>query len=168
MVRSKASIVVVAGISMLIMASTLLISQSRIYGQEVQVGKFTADLQPRAGSNATGKVILQALPDLKTIWYSINASGLKDVTNVAISQETTAGRLSDVVIIHTSSGQGIMQGAQNGTIATGNFTASEFSGALEGKRMADFVKAIGDGKIVVRVASSAYPLGELAGKLSIS
>jgi hypothetical protein len=34
--------------------------------------------------------------------------------------------------------------------------------------MADFVKAIGDGKIVVRIASSAYPLGELAGKLSIS
>ena len=120
--------------------------------------------QPRAGSNATGSAILQVLEDLKTISYSIDASGLKDITNIAISQDTGTGRIPDVVIIRTPSAQGIMKGPISGTVAKGNFTASDLIGPLDGSRLADFVKAITDGKIVIRVSSSAFPLGEIAGK----
>ena len=151
------------------LASTLLISQSRVYGQETQgsqVGKFTADLQPRASSNATGKAVLQTLPDLKTISYSINASGMKDIKTITISQNGPTGP-RDVVVIHTASSQGIMQGPQNGTVATGNFTQTDLVGPLAGKRMADFVKGVGDGTIVITIGSTAYPAGELGGKLSI-
>ena len=151
----------------LVVASAFLVSQTKVYAQETTqplVGKFTADLQPRAGSNATGNAVLQALGDLKTISYSINASGLKDVTAVAISQDTGTGRIPDVVIIRTPSAQGIMKGPISGTVAKGNFTASDLIGPLDGSRLADFVKAITDGKIVIRVSSSAFPLGEIAGK----
>jgi CHRD domain-containing protein len=151
----------------LVMASAFLVSQTKVYAQETTqplVGKFTADLQPRAGSNATGNAILQVLGDLKTISYSIDASGLKDITNIAISQDTGTGRIPDVVIIRTPSAQGIMKGPITGTVAKGNFTASDLIGPLDGSRLADFVKAITDGKIVIRVSSSAFPLGEIAGK----
>ena len=151
----------------LVMASAFLVAQTKVYAQETTqplVGKFTADLQPRAGSNATGNAILQVLGDLKTISYSIDASGLKDITNIAISQDTGTGRIPDVVIIRTPSAQGIMKGPISGTVAKGNFTASDLIGPLDGSRLADFVKAITDGKIVIRVSSSAFPLGEIAGK----
>ena len=151
----------------LVMASAFLVAQTKVYAQETTqplVGKFTADLQPRAGSNGTGSAILQVLEDLKTISYSIDASGLKDITNIAISQDTGTGRIPDVVIIRTPSAQGIMKGPISGTVAKGNFTASDLIGPLDGSRLADFVKAITDGKIVIRVSSSAFPLGEIAGK----
>jgi hypothetical protein len=57
-----------------------------------------------------------------------------------------------------------MKGPITGTVAKGNFTASDLIGPLDGSRLADFVKAITDGKIVIRVSSSAFPLGEIAGK----
>ena len=154
----------------LVMASAFLVSQTKVYAQETPQalsGTFTADLQPRAGSNATGIASLQALGDLKTIWYSINGSGLKDVTSIAISQETGTGRFPDVVNLRTSTQEGIMQGPISGTIVKGNFTASDFMGPLSGSRLADFVKAIADGKIVIRVSSSAFPLGEIAGKVIV-
>ena len=151
----------------LVMASAFLVSQTKVYAQETTqplVGKFTADLQPRAGSNATGNAILQVLGDLKTISYSINASGLKDITTIAISQDTGTGRFPDVVTLRTSTQEGIMKGPISGTVVKGNFTASDLIGPLDGSRLADFVKAITDGKIVIRVSSSAFPLGEIAGK----
>jgi len=153
----------------LVMASAFLVSQTKVYAQETPQplsGTFTANLEPRAGSNGTGIAILQALGDLKTVWYSINASGLKDVTSIAISQETGTGRFPDVVNLRTSTQEGIMQGPINGTIAKGNFTASDFIGPLDGSRLADFVKAIADGKIVIRVSTSAFPLGEITGRPS--
>ena len=90
----------------LVMASAFLVSQTKVYAQDTPPtlsGKFTADLQPRTGSNSTGKASLQALSDLKTIWYVINASGPKDVTAVAISQDTGTGRFPDVVTLRSFS-----------------------------------------------------------------
>ena len=57
-----------------------------------------------------------------------------------------------------------MKGPISGTVAKGNITASDLIGPLDGSRLADFVKAITDGKIVIRVSSSAFPLGEIVGK----
>jgi hypothetical protein len=39
-------------------------------------------------------------------------------------------------------------------------------GPLEGKSLGDFVKAIGDGKIIIRVSTSPFPLGEIYGKVN--
>ena len=154
---------------MLILASALLVSQTKAYGQETQstLGKFTAELQPRTGSNATGSAELQILPDLNTISYIIDASGINNVTDISMSIDMGTGRYPDVVSIRSATSEGIMQGPTSGPLAEGNFTASDLTGALSGARLADFVKDITDGKIVVRVSSSNFPLGELVGKVNV-
>ena len=154
---------------MLILASALLVSQTKAYGQETQspLGKFTAELQPRTGSNATGSAVLQILPDLNTISYIIDASGINNVTDISMSLDTGTGRYPDVVSIRSATAEGIMPGPISGPLAEGNFTASDLTGALSGARLADFIKDITDGKIVVRVSSSNFPLGELIGKVNV-
>jgi hypothetical protein len=168
MVRREKSVVQIVGVSMLILASALLVSQTKAYGQDTQstLGKFTAELQPRTGSNATGSAVLQILPDLNTISYIIDASGINNVTDISMSIDMGTGRYPDVVSIRSATAEGIMPGPVNGPLAEGNFTASDLTGALSGARLADFVKDITDGKIVVRVSSSNFPLGELIGKVN--
>jgi hypothetical protein len=162
MIRRKGSLLQVVGISMLVMASALLISQST----GAQVGKYSADLKPRTGSNATGKATLEALPDHTTISYSVTPSGLKDIKSIFISEETGTGRAPDVVTLRSVTSQGLMN-ATNGTAIKGNFTAKDLNGPLAGKGLADFIKAITDGKILIRVESTAFPLGEIAGKVNV-
>ena len=49
---------------------------------------------------------------------------------------------------------------------SGNFTESELIGPLEGKTLADFVNAINDEKIIIRVQTVPFPLGEIAGNVT--
>ena len=131
------------------------------------IGQIYSELQPRTGSNATGSAVLQILPDLNTISYIIDASGINNVTDISMSLDTGTGRYPDVVSIRSATAEGIMQGPISGPLAEGNFTSSDLTGALSGARLADFIKDITDGKIVVRVSSSNFPLGELIGKVNV-
>jgi len=153
-------------ISALFLASGLLIIQSVQSGSAQGItGTFTADLQPRSGSNASGTATLEIQDNGKTIHYKIDATGLSNVTDISISQETGTGRAPDVVILRTASQSGLGQGSGS---LSGNFTESELIGPLQGKTLADFVKAINDGKIIFRVQTVAFPLGEIAGNITAS
>ena len=129
-------------------------------------GKFTADLQPRSGSNATGKANLELNGDQKLVKYTIKGTGLNNITGIAISQETGTGRAPDVVTIRSAPQSGIEPSSGEREIAKGNFTASDFMGPLQGKNLADFVKAIDDGKIIITVSTGPYPLGEIFGNVT--
>ena len=162
MVVKRSSIVQASVISALLLVSVLTIIQAGT----AQTGKFTADLQPRAGSNATGKATLEAMGDNKPITYTITATGLNNsITNVAISQEMGSGRAPDVVTLRSATQSGLAQASGNDELS-GNFTATDLMGPLEGKSLGDFVKAIGDGKIIIRVSTSPFPLGEIYGKVT--
>ncbi|MDW0287787.1 MAG: CHRD domain-containing protein, partial [Nitrososphaeraceae archaeon] len=151
-------------ISALFLASGLLIIQSVQSGSAQGItGTFTADLQPRSGSNASGTATLEIQDNGKTIHYNIDATGLSNVTDISISQDTGTGRAPDVVIIRTASQSGL--GPSSGALS-GNFTNSELTGPLQGKTLADFVKAINDGKIIFRVQTVTFPLGEIAGNVT--
>ena len=151
-------------ISALFLASGLLIIQSVQSGSAQGItGTFTADLQPRSGSNASGTATLEIQDNGKTIHYNIDATGLSNVTDISISQDTGTGRAPDVVIIRTASQSGL--GPGSGALS-GNFTDSELTGPLQGKNLADFVKAINDGKIIFRVQTVTFPLGEIAGNVT--
>ena len=151
-------------ISAVFLASGLLIIQSVQSGSAQGItGTFTADLQPRSGSNASGTATLEIQDNGKTIHYNIDATGLSNVTDISISQETGTGRAPDVVILRTASQSGLGQGSGS---LSGNFTESELRGPLEGKNLADFVKAINDGKILFRVQTVTFPLGEIAGNVT--
>ena len=158
MVTKNSSILQASVISALLLVSAISITQS---GNAQVAGKFTADLMPRSGSSASGTATLE-LQD-NAVKYNIDATGLNNVTDIAISQETGTGRAPDVVIIRTASQSGLGQGT--GALS-GNFTESELIGPLQGKTLADFVKAINDGKIIFRVQTVAFPLGEIAGNVT--
>ena len=86
-------------------------------------------------SNATGSAELQILPDLNTISYIIDASGINNVTDISMSIDMGTGRYPDVVSIRSTTSEGIMQGPTSGPLAEGNFTASDLTGALSGARV---------------------------------
>lgn len=163
MVMRNSSILQASVISALLLVSTISIIQS---GTAQVTGKFTADLQPREGSKATGKATMELQGDEKTVTYAITGTGLNNITGIAISQETGTGRAPDVVTIRTASQSGIEPSSGEREIAKGNFTASDLMGPLQGKSLGDFVKAIGDGKIIIRVSTIPYPLGEIYGNVT--
>ena len=98
--------------------------------------------------------------------YTITGTGLNNITGISISQETGTGRAPDVVTIRTASQSGIEPSSGERKIAKGNFTVSDLMGPLQGKSLADFVKAIDDGKIIIRVSTGPYPLGEIYGNVT--
>jgi len=57
------------------------------------------------------------------------------------------------VTLRAAPQSGLAQGSGNNTLS-GNFTASDLQGPLEGKSIGDFVKTIDDGKIVISVSTS--------------
>ena len=126
-------------------------------------GTFSADLTPRQGSSGTGKATLELQDDGKSVKYDVSASGLGNVSGVTISQEMGSDRAPDVVALKTASQSGLKAG---GGSLSGNFTKSDLIGPLKDKDISDFVKAINDGKIIFRVSTTAFPLGEVIGKMT--
>jgi CHRD domain-containing protein len=157
MVFKHSSIVQASVISTILLVSA--ISMTQFSTAQVE-GKFTADLQPREGSNATGTATLELQGD-NAVTYSISGNGLMNVTNIAISEKTASGRGPDVVTMYSDVQSGEMEGPA--LDFKGNFTASDLQGPLEGKTLADFVKAISDGKLFLRVSTTGFELGEIFG-----
>jgi hypothetical protein len=155
---------------MLAIASVGLVSQVNIYGQEgsqtLSRAVFLADLEPRAASNATGIAAFEILGG-DTMSYTINATGTSDISNIWLSQ-STGGRFTDLVQFHSATREGPINAPINGTVASGNLTAADFTGApLQGKSMSDLAKMIVDGQVFVRISTSNFPSGELIGKLTV-
>jgi CHRD domain len=147
-------------ISALLLVSTVSIIQ---WSTAQVKGTFTADLTPSPGSNATGKATLELQDNGKSVKYTVSGSGVNNVTAITISQIMGSGRAPDVVSLRQPSQSGL--GPTSGSLS-GNFTASDLIGPLNGKGMADFVKAILDGKIIFRVSTTAFPLGEIVGNVT--
>ena len=148
-------------ISALLLVSAIYIIQWS--NAQVKVtGTFSAVLMPSNGSKATGKATLELQDNGKKVKYDVNASGLGNVSGVTISQETGTGRAPDVVALKQASQSGL--GGAKGSLS-GTFTKSDLIGPLKDKDISDFVKAINDGKIIFRVSTTAFPLGEIAGNM---
>ena len=175
---------------MLAIASVGLVFQANIYGQEgsnatasnatasnatasnaaesqTQIrAVFLADLTPRAASNASGVAGFEFLGG-DTMSYTINATGTSNISNIWLSQ-STGGRFTDLVQIHSATRDGLINAPINGTVASGNLTSADFTGApLQGKSMSDLAKMIADGQVFVRISTSDFPSGEIIGKLAV-
>ena len=184
----------VSVLAVLTFASLGLVFQTNVYGQEgsnatasnatasnatasnatasqtqsqVQIrGVFLADLKPRASSNASGVAGFEYLGG-DSMSYTINATGTSNISNIWLSQ-STGGRFTDLVQIHSATRDGLINAPINGTVASGNLTAADFTGApLQGKSMMDLAKMIKDGQVYVRISTSDFPSGEIIGKLAV-
>jgi hypothetical protein len=155
---------------MLAIASVGLVFQASVYGQEGSQMQsravFLADLEPRAASNATGVAVFEILGG-DTMSYTINATGTSNISNIWLSQ-STGGRFTDLVQFYSATRDGLINAPINGTVASGNLTAADFTGApLQGKSMSDLAKMIVDGQVFVRISTSNFPSGEIIGKLTV-
>jgi hypothetical protein len=155
---------------MLAIASVGLVFQANIYGQEgsqTQIrAVFLADLKPRAASNASGVAGFEFLGG-DTMSYTINATGTSNISNIWLSQ-STGGRFTDLVQIHSATRDGLINAPINGTVASGNLTSTDFTGApLQGKSMSDLAKMMVDGQVFIRISTSDFPSGEIIGKLAV-
>jgi CHRD domain len=154
----------------LAIASVGMVFQANIYGQEgsqpLSRAVFLADLEPRAASNATGIAVFEILGG-DAMSYVINATGTSNISNIWLSQ-STGGRFTDLVQFHSATRDGLINAPINGTVASGNLTAADFTGApLSGKSMSDLAKMIVDGQVFVRISTSNFPSGEIIGKLTV-
>ncbi|HEY6950730.1 MAG TPA: CHRD domain-containing protein [Nitrososphaeraceae archaeon] len=149
-----------------IVTAIVMLSNINVNANAQIAGTFSADLKPTVGSNshATGKTTLELQDNGQTVKYDVSASGLGNVSGVVISQEMGSGRAPDVVSLKQASTSGLKSGSGS---ATGTFTKSDLIGPLQGKVIADFVKAINDGKIVFRIMTTTYPLGEILGTVTV-
>jgi len=119
----------------------------------------------KSQTDASGKAVFTLGGDGNTMSYVINASNLNDTKNILLST-STGGRVRDLVQIYSATAQGPLQ-STNGTLALqGNFTSANFIDYLQGKQMSDLLKMILDGNAYVKVTSSAYPLGQIGGKIT--
>ncbi len=144
---------------------TAIVMLSNINANAQISGTFSADLKPTVGSNshATGKATLELQDNGQNVKYDVSASGLGNVSGVVISQEMGSGRAPDVVSLAQASTSGLKSGSGS---ASGTFTKSDLIGPLQGKDLSDFVKAINDGKIIFRIMTIPYPLGEIVGNVT--
>jgi CHRD domain-containing protein len=161
MVSRNYHVVQASVISALLLVSAFSITQ---WSTAQVSGTFSADLKPTVGSNskATGKATLEIQDNGQKVKYDVIASGLGNVSGAVISQ-WTGGRGPDVVSLAQASTSGLKSGSGS---ASGTFTKSDLIGPLQGKDIADFVKAINDGKIVFRIMTTTYPLGEIVGNVT--
>jgi hypothetical protein len=162
MVTKNSRILQASVISALLLVSAVSIIQSG-NAQSEDEDKFTADLQPREGSSASGKATFELQGD-EDVMYSINGTGLKNITNIAISEKTESGRGPDVVTMYSDVQSGEMKGPD--LDFKGNFTAADLQGPLEGQTLGDFVEAIVDGKLFLRVSTTGFELGEIFGDVT--
>jgi CHRD domain len=162
MVLRNFHVVQASVISALLLVSAFSITQ---WSTAQVSGTFSADLKPTVGSNskATGKATLEIQDNGQKIKYDVSANGLGNVSGVVISQEMGSGRAPDVVSLAQASTSGLKSGSGS---ASGTFTKSDLIGPLQGKDLSDFVKAINDGKIIFRIMTIPYPLGEIVGNVT--
>ena len=149
-------------ISILLLVSVVSIIQ---WSNAQVTGTFSADLKPMVGSNSkgTGKATLELQDNGQKVKYDVSANGLGNVSGVVISQEMGSGRAPDVVSLAQASTSGLVSGSGS---ASGTFAKSDLIGPLQGKDLSDFVKAINDGKIIFRIMTITYPLGEIVGNVT--
>ena len=86
MVTKNSSILQASVISTLLLVSAISITQFSTKGPRLKGGKFTADLMPRSGSSASGTATLELQDNGQAVKYNIDATGLNNVTDIAISQ----------------------------------------------------------------------------------
>lgn len=162
-------------ISMLIMAIGILsvvslgataISSPAVAGGSEQ--KFTAKLSgkeevPPNDSAAAGWAWIKPMND--TVGYQVNVTDIDKVKAAHIHSGKTGENGPVVVALFTSD---TPTEVKNGSLAQGNFTATDLEGPMEGKALTDLVTAMTSGETYVNVHSEDFPDGEIRGQLMMT
>jgi len=103
---------------------------------------------------ATGRTFIKVDEAKQNIDVVVTVKDLKDVKKAACQIDG-----ADVLIVFTDS----KDGACDGLLTCAKFTAKDFVGSLKGKKLADFLKALEEGKVTVVISTKASDKGEICG-----
>jgi hypothetical protein len=117
---------------------------------------------PALVTNATGTLTLTVAANHASVRYVASVSKIADLT-VARLHEGKAGATGATIL--TLYGGPTKSGLFSGVLIQGNFTASDFTGPLQGKTIADFVALLKTGSIYVNVGTTVHIPGEIRGQL---
>lgn len=118
---------------------------------------------PATESSATGWARFQTNDNGTQVAYSVNLTGLNEITGAHI-HNGSAGQNGDIVV--SLSGQQAAENNNNATISLkGNITQDDLQGPLEGKEFSELVSLMSDGTVYVNVHTAEFPNGEIRGQI---
>ncbi len=162
--QGKLSIVII--LATIISISAAAGSLDLLQAQEGET--FSATLSgneeiPPTQSSATGWARFQTNDNGTQVAYSVNLTGLNEITGAHI-HNGSAGQNGDIVI--SLSGQQAAENGNNATISLkGNISQDSLQGPLEGKEFSELVSLMSDGTVYVNVHTAEFQNGEIRGQI---
>jgi hypothetical protein len=149
----------------ILFAGALLLFASH---SNAQVTTFKANLigkaeVPPVDSSASGQATFQLSTDGESLTYTLSVSNIEDVTMAHIHIGISGEAGKPVAPLKMSGQQNMRE--TNGVIAKGTIRASDLTGPLKGKTIADLVAQIQAGKTYVNVHTKEHPDGEIRGTI---
>ena len=133
--------------------------------QQQQTQDYDANLTgdaevPPVTTNATGLAELELNDDGDEMSFDIQVEDIEGATQAHIHQGSEGENGEIVVGLFNSTEP---TDAEDGTLESGDFTAEDFEGPLQGQNMTDLVELMDDGQAYVNVHTEANPGGEIRG-----
>jgi hypothetical protein len=118
---------------------------------------------PPTESGGTGWARFQTNDNGTQVWFSVNLTGLNEITGAHI-HNGSAGQNGDIVV--SISGQQAAESGNNATISMkGNITQQDLQGPLEGKELSELVSLMSDGSVYLNVHTAEFQNGEIRGQI---
>ncbi len=132
--------------------------------------KFTAKLTgkqetPAVKTRAVGSAVVIESKDGKTLHYVVRVKNIKDITAAHIHLAPRGKEGPPVATLFPGPEK---TGTFSGILASGIVNASDLSGPMQGKTIADLVAEMEKGGTFVNVHTKAHPNGEIRGQLEPS
>ena len=158
-VLSMLSLVVV----LLSIATTAVASSNKNFRTHLSGG----DEVPVVVTNAQGQALFKLNKDGDQLHYKLNVANIENVTAAHIHLGPATGTGDVVVWLYPIDGPPgeLIPGRTNGTLAEGDITDENLTGALAGLSLEDLIAEIEAGNTYVNVHTSANPNGEIRGQL---
>lgn len=122
---------------------------------------LTGDAEvPPVTTNATGLAELELNDDGDEMSFDIQVEDIEGATQAHIHQGREGVNGDPVVWLFNSTEP---TDEEDGTLESGDFTAEDFVGPLQGQNMTDLVELMDDGRAYVNVHTEANPGGEIRG-----
>ena len=133
--------------------------------QQQQTQDYDANLTgdaevPPVTTNATGLAELELNDDGDEMSFDIQVEDIEGATQAHIHQGLESRNGDPVVWLFNSTEP---TDEEDGTLESGDFTAEDFVGPLQGQNMTDLVELMDDRRAYVNVHTEANPGGEIRG-----
>lgn len=132
-------------------------------GAPIYRAPLTGEAQvPPVSTPASGTLTLTVAADGSSVAYVLEVATITDLTVARLHEGRAGTNGPTIVTIYGGPGK---SGTFSGVVTRDTFTAADFEGPLQGKKVADFAALIASGQVYLNVGTSAHITGELRGQV---